>query len=256
MFMDYFEGVYKLLANDQVQKLLNSRNYNDLYKFMHDLVNNGDLNIDDVSTVTQMLLEINENPLLHMNYIPNNYLYWAPVTDVDIPNNIESIGYMAFEHSDLQKLVIPNSVKYLDWYICEGCKALKSVILGNGITNISKGAFKDCNRLKDIDISNSNIEIISENAFLSTDIEQIVLPKSIKDIFSWAFRTCIDLTYVYIPKTIRFIHPESFAWCGSFTIHFDGTIEEFKSKVSYKGTYGLQFVNNCLVKCVNGEIKY
>jgi hypothetical protein len=61
------------------------------------------------------------------------------------------------------------------------------VTIQNGVTKIGASAFSHCEKLKEVSIPESVVEIGS-CAFENTKIETITLPKSITNIAAMAFR--------------------------------------------------------------------
>jgi len=56
---------------------------------------------------------------------------------------IEKIGKYAFYRTGIEKLIIPNSVKFIDEKAFMKCTDLNDLELGNGMMTIEKGAFSD-----------------------------------------------------------------------------------------------------------------
>ncbi len=71
------------------------------------------------------------------------------LTEVIIPENITSIGYMAFSlcHS-LETVFIHNEVTKIDYNAFDYCSNLTNVIIGNKVTCIGDYAFDGCTKLK------------------------------------------------------------------------------------------------------------
>ncbi len=69
--------------------------------------------------------------------------------DVEIPSNIDglpvtSIDEEAFKNALIRSVVIPSSVRSIDWFAFSGCTCLESVTLPSSVLSIGYGAFDYC----------------------------------------------------------------------------------------------------------------
>lgn len=69
--------------------------------------------------------------------------------DVEIPSNIDglpvtSIGEEAFKNALIRSVVIPSSVRSIDWFAFSGCTCLESVTLPSSVLSVGYGAFDHC----------------------------------------------------------------------------------------------------------------
>lgn len=109
---------------------------------------------------------------------------WLQVSCGDNPlNNAEKLIINGIETSDL---IIPGNVREIG-YSAFGGKAIKSVILEEGIVEIGRSAFWGCENL-----------------------EKVSLPKSLSRIGGGAFRGCTNLKDIYIED----LSTISNHWCG------------------------------------------
>ena len=70
-----------------------------------------------------------------------------------IPDMVTSIFYSAFSNSSLSKIVIPDSVKYIDQYVFYQCGSLEKILVGK---NANRLDFTSCPKLSTIQISEEN----------------------------------------------------------------------------------------------------
>ena len=86
---------------------------------------------------------------------------------------------------------------------------------------IDYGAFKNCNSLESIRLSD-NIEYINDDAFRSlTNLKVVILSAHLKEIASNAFRNT-DIKEITIPKNVRTIGSMAFAYCKNLeTVIFE-----------------------------------
>lgn len=107
--------------------------------------------------------------------------YVGTETDVIIPEKIcgkivLGIDDKAFyENKKITSVTIPDSVTSIGGSAFSECTNLKEVVIPNDVTSIENYAFSDCKSLKKLVLSR-NVEYIGENAFLSSNIEVVILP--------------------------------------------------------------------------------
>jgi hypothetical protein len=114
---------------------------------------------------------INSNPLIYAN---NLLLNGKVVTEINVPEGVESIGTGAFcGYTKLKKVTFPKGFKSV------GDAAFKDtgiteIIMSNDVTHIGELAFSGCKSLTDIQLS-GNIKTIGMMAFLNS--------KAIKNVY-------------------------------------------------------------------------
>lgn len=79
------------------------------------------------------------------------YLNEELVTDIVVPNSVDSIGNGAFEGCrSLTSVILPNSVKHIGYDAFEYCSNLTSIDIPNSVTSIGRFAFRDCSGLTSV----------------------------------------------------------------------------------------------------------
>ena len=100
----------------------------------------------------------------------------------------------------------------------EGCEKLTTVTLPSSVTTIGSFAFRDCNSLTSINLSNcTNLKNIESSAFYKcTNLTKIILPTSLESIGNWAFAYS-DLTEINLNNCIGLesIDNNAFMECDS-----------------------------------------
>ncbi|MFH7039499.1 leucine-rich repeat domain-containing protein [Flavobacterium plurextorum] len=92
-------------------------------------------------------------------------------------------------------------------------KAISTVQIENGVTNIGNHAFYDCNDLKSISIP-EGVTSIGESAFKNCEnLEFIIIPNSITVIKERAFERCKSLKSFIIPNNVLQIEKYAFYEC-------------------------------------------
>lgn len=103
---------------------------------------------------------------------------------VVIPNEIEgyvvvAINIAAFAQNEtMEKVVLPDSVKYIYDRAFAACSNLKEVVFGKNLELINYEAFENC-----------------------TSLQYVNLPENLKEICYSAFYNCSSLTKIFIPKS-------------------------------------------------------
>ena len=109
-------------------------------------------------------------------------------------------------------------------------KYIKTVMIGDSITNIADNAFSDCYNIETVKIGNM-VETIGNNAFYMCDnIKNIVIPDSVKTIGGYAFCWCAGLSSIAIPDSVETIGICAFACClGLESVTIPGSVTEIVS---------------------------
>lgn len=131
---------------------------------------------------------------------------------ITIPEKVTYIGDGAFSGSGLEELVIPNGVTSTGWYVFEDCKALQSVVLGDGLEIIENDLFRGCENLTSVRFGN-NLGRIKDRAFeYCRNLISVDFPASLQDIDWEAFSGYSSLTTIKIPDN-------SYFWIGSWAFN-------------------------------------
>ena len=143
----------------------------------------------------------------------------------EIPETVIGISDWAFQYSKkLQKIKIPDNVKFLGHGIFDNCINLKEVILSQNIEELPYSTFNSCDNLEKIEISKENKKYYSRNGVIySKDLKEIVccppqkerilLPKTITTIKRNAFMGCSKLTQINLPEGLKNIEGCAFSRC-------------------------------------------
>ena len=94
----------------------------------------------------------------------NAFKNCTSLASITLPQTITGIGTFAFAGSGLTSITIPGSMKQISDEAFNGCTALKTATLEEGVETIGKNAFTNCKELTDITIP-STVTSIGNYAF-------------------------------------------------------------------------------------------
>lgn len=159
---------------------------------------------------------------------------FSECSKLDVGSLSAKIGSIAFAGTAVKHLEIKN-VSKLEESVYRNCPHLESVTI-NGKGTIPFGLFSGCKNLKNITIG-EGITAIGDSAFAGTAVENIVLPSTLTTIGSKAFEECEELkeiilndglttisgfafsqtknlSEISIPDSVKYIGSECFAYSG------------------------------------------
>ena len=126
---------------------------------------------------------LNENECVIVEYQGNEKKVVIP--DAIDGKIVRKIGEIAFSAVPIEKVVIPSSVKEIDYK-----------------------AFHECCELSEI-VFNEGLEKIGFSSFCGNNCKKIVLPNTVKEIQQYAFCDCPNLEELYIPNSVEILEESS-----------------------------------------------
>ena len=161
------------------------------------------------------------------------------LTQVNVDSETKIIDDYAFCGTNAKSVTLPDSVVSIGEGCFENSKALVGITLSEGLTAISKNAFKDCTKLRLLNLPenvviinegafdgctslvsavfNNSLSIIGKNAFKDcTRLEGLAFPENLSSIAEGAFMNCAGLKYAYIWNAQ--IGENAFAFCDKLNI--------------------------------------
>ena len=182
--------------------------------------------------LTEIFLDAGISPLSYVKTVPKRYLNASNITSIEIPNNIKSIGDLAF--SD--------------------CRRLESITIPNSVMKIGKWAFSDCVSLTSIELPD-NLTDIGDSAFFGCKgLTSITVPDKVTSIDSWAFCNCKNLTSITIPSSLKDLGGCVFGRCDNLRdIIFKGTVEQWEA-ISKSSAWNVG-ITNCTIHCTDGDLE-
>lgn len=107
------------------------------------IYDNARFTLDSESTggFTLAMLDIGEDPLKTLDYIPEYYLSDAKIDSFTIPNHILELSEGCFAYSSLKEIIIPDGVTTIGMYAFYDCPQLKRVVIPPSVKHIEATSF-------------------------------------------------------------------------------------------------------------------
>ncbi len=128
----------------------------------------------------------------------SNYAFYncSGLSSINLLPNVCEIGMSVFSGCTNITNVTINFGTVSTWF--KGYKAIKTIVLGEGVSSISSNAFNGCTGLTNISLP-SSLEKIGSSAFSGcTSLNSITIPKGVTSIGENAFQQCTNLTDITI----------------------------------------------------------
>lgn len=120
-----------------------------------------------------------------------------------------------YENSNLQSIVVGNSVTSIGRWSFLGCYSLQSATLPAGLTSIGIAAFSGCEALSQMAIP-AGVTSLSNSLFYGcSSLANVTVPAGLTNIGSGAFSGCSSLTSFNVPAGITILNDEAFKDCTS-----------------------------------------
>ena len=137
-----------------------------------------------------------------------------------VPNQVESIGFGAFENTALSEVKFADNINLLTfgYRAFYNADLLTSILIPASMVSIDYYAFAQCDKLTTIDFSTNNaLKGIYEGAFYGcTNLKNITLPNSIVEVSDYAFYGCLSLDRLPVGDNSQLlgVYSYSFAYTG------------------------------------------
>ena len=151
--------------------------------------------------------------------------------EVTIPGNIGGYPVRSFydtfrNNTKITSVIISEGVSNISYYAFYGCTKLEYVYIPSSVTSIGKEAFRDTKALQEIEVNAGNSRYLSENGILynkdkteifvcpsSCGIETFVFPDSVTKIAAYCFYANVSIKEVIMPENLT--EMGEFAFYGS-----------------------------------------
>ena len=152
------------ILREDIRNLIASNNFSQLYEEAGDLT----------PELTCLLYAADVDPLRHMDYIPENFLYGTSIAGFSFYPHLKEIRASAFRRCErLLKIAIPGNIKRIGEGAFLGCRKLIDILLEDGVQEIGAEAFANCYELVDMSIPRSVREIGVDVVWGNYDLSKI-----------------------------------------------------------------------------------
>jgi hypothetical protein len=147
---------------------------------------------------------------------------------VVFPESLESIGDRAFMQTSLVQITI-SSEYTLGKYVFDGCKMIETVVVSEGVTELSDGLFYGLEAMKEVS-----------------------LPSTLKKIGYRTFDRCLSLKEIRLPEGLTVIGEEAFEGSGLTKIRIPSTVTQIGPRAFYlsRSLKSLTFQENAVIQTI------
>ena len=145
-------------------------------------------------------------------------------------SQLETIESSAFINSSITKIIIPENVKLIEESAFNNCSKLQTVEISRNVSIIERQSFFNCENLKEVTFAKDcQLKSITEELFLNTSIENIVIPKHVQSIGVKAFGFCPLFNITFEEQSIlKTIKRSAFYKTGITELKLPGTVEKLE----------------------------
>lgn len=200
-----------------------------------------------------------------LKYIYNQaFTNCSSLDSLNIPESLEFLDYWAF--NDLKKVYITSleswmKIRYGDgacWpkiHLFLNGEEIERLVIPNTVKVIRNGVFSNCAYIKSVSIPESVININSGAFSGCASLTKVILPNKLENIGSKVFAGCTSLNYVTIPQSVNSIGYGTFSGCEKLAkIVCSNPTPLVIEKSVFQETYGDRFdFENCTLYVPEGS---
>ncbi len=152
----------------------------------------------------------NANPIY--NAFPTSQSKWGKiyingeaVTELVIPEGVESIGRSFYGFKSLTSVSLPSTLTVIGDQAFGNCTGLTEMTIPANVTSVGS-LFFGCSNLQKVTFEGNALEKIGGSAFYSCQaLEEVNLPEGLKEIGTMSFASCKALKTLSFPSTLETI---------------------------------------------------
>ncbi|MCD8100581.1 MAG: leucine-rich repeat protein [Oscillospiraceae bacterium] len=189
------------------------------------------------------------------------------VTQINLPEGLESIGSHAFENFNaLESVTLPSTLKTIGSDAFYSCDALREINFPAGLESLGEDALRYCTSLISADMSKCTALTLESGVFDNcSSLVSAKLPPNADTVTYGCFHYCSSLTDVEIPNSVTRIRDFAFSECTSLASvilptslkTLDGNAFSYcSSLVEVTIPYGTESVGGTFMECPNLQALY
>ena len=187
----------------------------------------------DTLTYGDFQYSINDDNTITIQY------YIGNVRNIVIPSTIENKNVTKIGGFDacqgLESIIIPDTVTEISKYAFCNLTKLKNIKISNKLTVIGECAFQNCTALTSLTLPDSLKQIEDYSFYNCTGLTSIKIPNYVTSIGDLAFYNCTELVNINIPNSVNSIGTDAFFCTAWETNQPNGVIYAGKVAYKYKG---------------------
>lgn len=158
----------------------------------------------------------------------DNYLLNQPIDSLVYNRPVSSAIFSGCK--SLRSLTIGDNITEIGPSAFSGCTGLTELTLPASVTSVGSQAFQSCIGIKSLSLPETLATIGSQAFQDCSSLEKLDLPKSVTSIGAGAFRSCTSIDSLVIPESITTINDEAFANCsGLRSVHIPNSVNSIMS---------------------------
>ena len=178
------------------------------------------------SPVSDFEYKVSGNRIVITKYIGKDEIVYIPAEIEGKP--VMSVG--GFSETNVTSVIIPDGVQEISFTAFLNCKELTNVEVPDSVTIIRNSAFYRCEKLKSVNIPDGVTEIGDWTFCDCKSLTSINIPNGVTSIGNNAFSTCLGIESITIPNSVTSIGHSAFATCrGLDSITIPGSVVRIES---------------------------
>ncbi len=148
------------------------------------------------------------------------------------------------DNHSIHEVIFSDKVSIIPHEMFIGCTNLERVVIGNSMVEIGDKAFENCHGLKAVEMSD-NITTIGRSAFSGcSSLESFKIPSNLTSIEASTFAYCEKIPSITIPSKVQKIDGFAFYGCTALS---SVIIEDGNEllELEYSSSFGLPIFDNC-----------
>ena len=122
-------------------------------------------------------------------------------------------------HTEITSVKIPDSITQIGGFVFDGCFNLKEINLPPNLVDMWQYALTRCG-IETISIPGSVRTVIPFTFYQCKALKSVTFHEGTQKICARAFKECTELRDVYLPKSLRDIHDLAFEGCSNLSFHW------------------------------------